>query len=123
VSTGGFGWGFGKIQVGAHRSGPENYGQTDEKKPDNLIPKRSGRLYDRRDHVFQERSGMPDCLTLPHCSYGSKTEYWWFAVSQLSVNCRSILWVPLVNVVYVHYNRNGWMHIHMWNAGRVRRIC
>ena len=73
--------------------------------------------------MFQKRARVPDCLTLPHQSYGSKSEYQRFCHGELFANCRWILLVPLVNLMYVHYNRNGWMKIHMWNAGRVRRIC
>jgi hypothetical protein len=29
----------------------------------------------------------------------------------------------LVNPGLVHYNRNGWMQTHRWNAGYSRRIC
>jgi hypothetical protein len=29
----------------------------------------------------------------------------------------------LVNPIRVHYNRNGWVRTHGWNAGCVRRIC
>ena len=29
----------------------------------------------------------------------------------------------LVKPGLVHYNRNGWMRTHRWNAGCLRRIC
>jgi hypothetical protein len=54
------------MQQTLHGGKTDDYRQANEQKPDDLIPKGVCGFDDRRDDVFQERAGMPNCSTLPH---------------------------------------------------------
>jgi len=109
VVAGGFADAACEIQVQTYGFESEDHGETDENKPDDLIPQSSGRLQNGRHHMLDELAGMARCHLLPHTFIVTKGSNGGFPGNGTTQNCRLLQWDTLVNPRLVHYNRNGWM--------------
>ena len=73
--------------------------------------------------MFYEFPGMARGQLLPHNSIVTKAAKGCFPVIEGYCSADGLAVSELVNPVRVHYNRNGWVRTHGWNAGCVRCIC
>jgi hypothetical protein len=112
-----------ELQVGAYHARSAIHRQTEENKSDNLIPEGPGRLQDGGDNMFDELPPAARIQMLPHTHIVTKGGNRGFPCNVPVGNCRLLTRDALVNPGLVHYNRNGWMRTHRWNAGCLRRIC